>query len=1488
MGKIKTIRKARKIPSFAIMLVLMAFVIFLIKWGGYVRADSSEYQIYVGDKSGNYEMVNNEIELKLAEEGSSGTLASVSTGVSITWEPGPGAAPYIDVISVSGAAARAKVVAKRATKDSEHVQVLAYYKDGSTTKEYSIKISIKAVIENSGSSEKFEYVLSSGNRALIMSPDTQQTSTLKMNVDGPYKWVVKNSVVMDVVTQSGISAQFVPKTSGKTTIEVWDNTTSKIVTSLDAYVLPKVRWNNIDSVIGDNKINSVTPPAIISKEPSQLKGTFIELVNRAGNFGGAPMSQYISWEIVQDGGTVVADSAGKKSEDIDVSYSLTGNGLVINKARYGDYILKLYPVSSTELKDLTDVARKECCAQIGIEAKADLSPKSVSLSVGDTINLSELFMIPERMVISGSSITFGVGSGADDANIACNESSSEYIGITESGNILKAKKKTKENQYVCVQLDSSKIGKKLKLFVRISDSLVLNVTEASMPVGGELDMSAALKNIENTWYGNNGGNDVSISWKSNNPDYVDFDKDNPNILHAYVETSELPNKCATVTVTVKLDNGITKTASCKVYVERTMTDITLDPSELTLVGQGDEGWIKLKLGEKDTADKIAWQLRLDDTKNECVTMEVMPDNLSVKLTSKAVGTATLVVVNKDSNYAMQFSKIKVLPKVDSIEFDEVFLTKRLLDGYVDLKPTLSPSLTDLSSLVWEAKPSGMVEMHSNKNGCYIRFLKAGEVKITAYANYNNKLQKSATVSLTILPVATSIKISPSIKVEAGESTQMEVTVLPATAQTSVRYYSTDKSIASVDEKTGMVKGVKPGTTEIYAVSDEGCQSMGVVTVTRKAKGISLKDKTPVVVERGKTFTMLDRVKLVPTDTTSEVHWGSTDKSIATIDDKGVIKGVKVGTAYVYAYTEGILTEMLEVTVVVPSTGITLPSEITLNLSIDAEKSKAIDYKLTAADSTADLVWKVVDPKIASVDSKGNVQAINVGTTYVIVYSKSGNLSGYTKVNVIKAAEGISLNVDEITIDVGENYKIAYAITPVNSTENTVTWTVQHSKIAKVDSTGSVRGLSEGTTFVMAKLANGSVQYVTVNVVNKVKAMVLDKSTAEIVKGETLTLHAVFTPTNATDKVVTWSSDHATIASVNAKGKVKGLKGGTTIIHAVSKDGKIASECMVTVIEPASKIKLNKTSCKLPVKKQVVLKATVTSNSTSNKKVKWSSSNARIASVNSQGRVTAKKVGSCRIYAKATDGSKVYAVCNIRVIKRVTKLQINQVYLKMLEGHAKKLKVKVSPSNASIKGVKWTSSDESVAVVSSVGKVTGIAAGSCKVTAQTKDGSKLKVYCNVTVEKEVPATGLSLAAQDMVIVKGMSKSAGVTVSPGNTTDTLYYSSDNRSVATVSSKGKIKAIRPGTATITVSTTSGKEAYIGVTVVGLNKTSLTLEQYDSDDLWVEGLDDTIKWSSTNPNIARVDNGTVVGRKPGTCTIIASISGVKLHCRVKVNKMK
>ena len=221
------------------------------------------------------------------------------------------------------------------------------------------------------------------------------------------------------------------------------------------------------------------------------------------------------------------------------------------------------------------------------------------------------------------------------------------------------------------------------------------------------------------------------------------------------------------------------------------------------------------------------------------------------------------------------------------------------------------------------------------------------------------------------------------------------------------------------------------------------------------------------------------------------------------------------------------------------------------------------------------------------------------------------------------------------------------------------------------------------------------------------------------------------------------------------------------------------------------------------------------------------------------------------------------------------------------GRSKTLTARFKPSNATIKKVKWTSGNSKIARVTGSGKVRGISEGDTYVTATAKDGSGKKAKCYVKVLEAVPATNIVVAQKDMTMKRGDSAKLSFTVLPSDTSDGLKFSSNNKRVATVNSKGVVHAVGTGDAEITILTTSGITATVNVNVVALNKTSINMRQYDSEALTVFGAKDPVTWYSSNKRVVTVTNGLVVGKGKGTAYIYAYVNGCKLGCKVTVTSV-
>ena len=399
------------------------------------------------------------------------------------------------------------------------------------------------------------------------------------------------------------------------------------------------------------------------------------------------------------------------------------------------------------------------------------------------------------------------------------------------------------------------------------------------------------------------------------------------------------------------------------------------------------------------------------------------------------------------------------------------------------------------------------------------------------------------------------------------------------------------------------------------------------------------------------------------------------------------------------------------------------------------------------------------------------------------------------------------------------------------------------------------------------------------------SVTLDKTSVEVLIGQTVHLSATVLPEATTDKTIRWSSSDDSVAMVD-EGTVTAHKVGQATIKATC--GNKEASCVVNVLPiVVEEISFNKTSVSLKAGETVTLTATVKPDDATDKTVTWSTSDATVATV-SNGVVTAKKVGTATITAKAGDKS---ATCEITVVATpVTAVTLNKTYVSLKAGETVTLTATVKPDDATDKTVTWGSSDESVAKVEN-GIVTAIGKGLSTITAKAGDTS---ATCMVTVS--VPVENVTLNKTELVLQKGQEEVLVALVSPDDATDkTINWSSSNVSVVRVDQNGAVAAEGAGTAVITASAgTKSATCTITVTIpvesISLNMTKRTIKVNETVLLKAEinpsdATTKSIQWSSSDVSIASVgSNGMVKGLKEGVATITASADGKSTSCTITV----
>ena len=402
----------------------------------------------------------------------------------------------------------------------------------------------------------------------------------------------------------------------------------------------------------------------------------------------------------------------------------------------------------------------------------------------------------------------------------------------------------------------------------------------------------------------------------------------------------------------------------------------------------------------------------------------------------------------------------------------------------------------------------------------------------------------------------------------------------------------------------------------------------------------------------------------------------------------------------------------------------------------------------------------------------------------------------------------------------------------------------------------------------------------------VDSVTLSVTSLELEEGETYELEATVSPSNAENKKVIWISSNGSVATVD-EGVIDAHKEGKATITVKTDDGGKTAACEVTVtpkVIAVTSVSLDQTSVEMTEGDELQLTATVSPENATNKNVIWTSSDTSVVTV-SDGKVTALKPGTTAIIVTSEDGGKI-ATCNIMVNEKiypVTGISLDQETVEMIEGEELQLTATITPENASNKNVIWSSSDESVVIVSE-GKMKAIKAGTATVTVTTEDGSKTAT-CNVTVnEKVYSVTGVTLDKTSVEMVEDDEIQLTAIIAPENATNkNVTWTSSNTSVASVSD-GKVKALKAGAATITVKTEDGGKTaecevtisskVISVTDVSLNKTSAQMIEGEELTLVATVTPDnatnkTITWSSSNSSIASVSDGKVTAKRAGTATI-------------------
>lgn len=736
----------------------------------------------------------------------------------------------------------------------------------------------------------------------------------------------------------------------------------------------------------------------------------------------------------------------------------------------------------------------------------------------------------------------------------------------------------------------------------------------------------------------------------------------------------------------------------------------------------------------------------------------------------------------------------------------------------------------------------------------------------------------------------------------GDTYHLIHQVTPSDASNIDVFWKTDNGSVATVSQDGVITAVSAGVASVSVTSQDcGVSASCRVTVSpRHINSTELRiSSTSLGLNVGQSDTLFCYV--LPSDASYQtVSWASSDASVAYVDD-GIVKALSVGTAVITA-SNGELTAQCNVTVTMQVASITLSeSSVTLNEGSSAKISATI---LPDDATDKSVTWTSLDETVATVSEDGTITALRAGKTEIMVTSNASGKFAFCSVEVLSQAS-VSLNKAAVTLYEGETASVIATVTPASATDKSVTWRSLDETVAKVSADGTVTAVSVGKTdIIVTSNATGKDAVCKIEVLCHVESVSLDKTEVALQLGVGDThadLVATVSPEHASDKSVTWKSSNTKVATVDENGRVTAVAAGYATIQVKTNDQEKTASCTVQILAapvPTTGVTLNPESLSLEEGESATVRATVLPEDATNKKVTWSSSDTKVASVTADGRVTAHKAGTATICAVSADGS--HANCNVEVRSKVSGLDLTVAEKTLYVGQSTSMSAKITPAGAS--EVVWSVDDDSKATLKVNGyscTLTAKSGGEVVVTVSTPDGSYKKTE-TITILTHV--SGVSIDNASIEIQKGQTRSLNATISPADASDkSVTWASDNTSVATVDQNGNVKGVAKGTANITVTTKDGdKKASCSVTVtqpvtgVTLDITSKALDLGSKNTVKLtatvapaDANDKEVLWSTSNSSVAKVDqsgNVTAVGVGSATITVITADGGFKATCDITV----
>jgi len=757
-------------------------------------------------------------------------------------------------------------------------------------------------------------------------------------------------------------------------------------------------------------------------------------------------------------------------------------------------------------------------------------------------------------------------------------------------------------------------------------------------------------------------------------------------------------------------------------------------------------------------------------------------------------------------------------------------------------------------------------------------------------------------------------------VALGSTVTLHAIVDGATGNPSIFWSSEDTTIATVSG-SGVVTGKALGTAHIAASS--GGKS-GIATVVVMPPGVASVRVSPTIA--GITVGGTVHLQAEPLDANGNtlsnrtVTWTSSNNAVATVDNTGLVTGVSPGADTITATSEGKSgTAGIAVTSAVPASIAVAPSSITVTAGQTSQLTATVKDANGSVIAGAPVAWTVDKPSVAIVGSTGLVSGQAAGTATVTATSGSAHFDVQVTVTP-PPANAVVVSPSTVALLVTERQQLTGTVTDANGNAipgQTITWSSSNTAVAAVGTTGLVIAVAPGTATITA--TSGSVHGtadVTVSLVPARRVTVTPDALTftQGDQGTQLTV-ALFDSAGGalslTGRTIVWSSNKSSVASVNGSGFVTPGNPGQAVITATLSGTGLSATSTVTVTPvPVASVSVTPSPDTLVVGQQLQLTATpqdANGQALSGRAVTWDGSDDAVATVSSNGRVTALSAGTMTVSAtsEGKTGTATIVVNAVPVASVVLSPATQSVVVGQTTPAFTAVTKDASGNVLNGRTVTFSSSDPTVATIdANSGVATGVKAGTTSITATSEGKTSNTATLTVT---DIPVGSVTIAPASASVDVGQTTpafTAATKDAQGHplTGRTITFSSSDPTVATIdATTGVATGVSQGTSQITASS-EGKTspaATLTVNPVPVGSVAVSPPTQTITDGATAAFTAAVKdaqghplngrivsWDSSDQSVATIDStGLATSAGPGTTTITATSEGKSGTASLQVN---